>query len=490
MNREILLVAETVSNEKQVPQSVIFEAMEEALATVTAKRVGEGVTVRVAVNRDTGEYDAFRYWTIVADDEFEDDIYEMKLSDAKKVDASLELADVIEEQVEAVAFGRIAAQHAKQVIVQRVRQAERAKVIEHYREKIGTLVTGKVKKVTREFVILELPDQAEAYLSRQNMLPREAAHMNDRMRAYLESVNEGSRGPQLVVSRVHIGMLQALFAIEVPEIGEQVVEMMSVAREPGVRAKIAVKTNDGRIDPIGTCVGMRGARVQAVSDELGGERVDIVLWDSNPAQFAMNALSPAEVASIVVDEETHTMNLAVTEDQLSLAIGKGGQNIRLAAQLTQWTLNVMSVEEAQQKVEAETVEVKTRLMTALEIDEDVAEILVQEGFTTLEEVAYVPVNELLAIEEFDEDIVEELRKRASDVLLALALSGDAPASPADDLLALEGMTEDLAKRFAAKGIVTREDLAEQAVDDIVELELLDEKQAADMIMKARAHWFE
>lgn len=498
MSKEILLVVESVSNEKGVEKEVIFEALELALASATKKRYSEEADVRVAIDRATGDHRAFRRWTIVESEaEMETPAAELSFAAAKEIDPSLELGSVYEEEIEPEAFGRIAAQTAKQVIVQRVREAERAKVVELYTPRLGELVSGTVKKVTREVVIVDLGNNAEAVLPRDQMIPRETFRISDRVRALLQRIEPEARGPQLILSRTDSQMLVKLFELEVPEIAEQVIEIKGAARDPGSRAKIAVKTNDGRIDPVGACVGMRGSRVQAVSGELANERIDIVLWDDNIAQLAINAMSPADVASIVVDEDTHAMDIAVAEDNLAQAIGRGGQNVRLASELTGWTLNIMTEEEAGQKQEAEMMGLLERFMGALDVDEDVAGVLIEEGFASLEEVAYVPLEEMLAIEGFDEDIVLELRNRAKDALLTQALASEEAlegASPADDLKALieaQGQEARLAFVLAKNGIVTQEDLAEQATDDLVELEelSLDEAQASALIMAARAPWF-
>ncbi|MED5442513.1 MAG: transcription termination factor NusA [Pseudomonadota bacterium] len=498
MSKEILLVVESVSNEKGVEKEVIFEALELALASATKKRYAEEADVRVAIDRVSGEYRAFRRWTIVeSETEMETPAAELSFAAAKEIDPSLELGSVYEDEIEPEAFGRIAAQTAKQVIVQRVREAERAKVVELYTPRLGELVSGTVKKVTREVVIVDLGNNAEAVLPRDQLIPRETFRISDRVRALLQRIEPEARGPQLILSRTDSQMLVKLFELEVPEIAEQVIEIKGAARDPGSRAKIAVKTNDGRIDPVGACVGMRGSRVQAVSGELANERIDIVLWDDNVAQLAINAMSPADVASIVVDEDTHAMDIAVAEDNLAQAIGRGGQNVRLASELTGWTLNIMTEEEAGQKQEAEMVDLLERFMGALDVDEDVAGVLIEEGFASLEEVAYVPLEEMLAIEGFDEEIVLELRNRAKDALLTQALASEEAlegAAPADDLKALldeQGQEGRLAFVLAKNGIVTQEDLAEQATDDLVELEELglDEVQASALIMAARAPWF-
>ncbi len=493
MSKDILLVVDAVSREKDVDKAIIFEAIEIALATVAAKRYTEDVDIRVSIDTDTGNYETFRCWTVIADeDELEEPGQQVTLSKAREVDADLEVGDVIEEQVDSPEFGRIGAQQAKQVIMQKVREAERSKVADQFDERIGEIITGVVKKVARDQIQLDLGENAEGILLKEEMIPREAVRVGDRLRAYLYEVNRERRGAQLLLSRTRPDMIKELFRIEVPEIAEDVIEIRAAARDPGLRAKIAVKTNDGRIDPIGACVGMRGSRVQAVSSELNGERVDIILWDDNPAQLVINAMAPAEVQGIVVDEETHSMDVAVAEDQLSQAIGRNGQNVRLASELTGWTLNVMSSSEAESKTESETEDVKQLFMDALGVDEDLANLLIIEGFTTLEEVAYVPVEEMEEIEEFDEDMIKELQERARDVLLAKELATDealGDQKPAEDLLTLEGMTQDLANRLAQHGVITREDLAENSVDDLLDIEGITAKDAADLIMKAREHWF-
>lgn len=492
MNKEILLVVEAVSNEKGVAKEIIFQAVEAALAAATKKRHEDDIHVRVSIDRTTGDYETFRYWDIVPDEELEISDQQIALSEAIKKQANIAVGDTIEEPLPSINFGRIAAQMAKQVIVQKVREAERAKVVESYRDRLGELVSGTVKKVTRDQVVIDLGGNAEGVFYRDEMLPREAVHTSDRIRGYLYEVKAESKGAQLLLSRTRPEMLSKLFEIEVPEIGEQLIEIKSAARDPGSRAKIAVKTNDGRIDPIGACVGMRGARVQAVSGELGGERIDIVLWDDNPVQLVINAMAPAEVASIIVDEDTHTMDIAVDEDQLSQAIGRNGQNVRLASSLTGWTLNVMTKSQAQEKHQAESAGLVELFVNELSIDEDVAQILIQQGFSTIEEIAYVPVQEMLEIEEFDEEIVEALRNRAKDVLLTKAIASEEKldkANPADDLLNMAGMTRHLAHVLASHGIITQEDLAEQAVDDLLDITQLNAEEAAKLIMTARAPWF-
>ncbi len=492
MNKEILLVAEAVSNEKGVPRGIIFEAIEQALATATKKRYDEEADIQVTIDRTTGDYTTLRRWKVVADDQVALLGTEFTLEEAHEKNTELKAGDIYEEQVENVEFGRIAAQTAKQVIVQKVREAERAQVVDEYRDRVGSLLNGTVKKVTRDNIIIDLGSNAEGVMPREELVGREVFRVGDRVRAILLDVRTDARGPQLYMSRACPEMLVELFRIEVPEIAEQVIEIRAAARDPGSRAKIAVKTNDGRIDPVGACVGMRGSRVQAVSGELGNERVDIVLWDDNPAQLVINAMAPAEVESIVVDEDTHTMDVAVSEDNLAQAIGRGGQNVRLASELTEWTINVMSTDDMAAKHQQESGQVISMFMGSLDVDEDVASVLVEEGFASLEEVAYVPLEELMAIEGFDRDIAEELRARAKDALLTQAIASEEKLGnrePAEDLLNMEGMDRHLAFLLASRGIVTMEDLAEQAVEDLLDIEGLDEKRAAALIMTARAPWF-
>ncbi|AQA19946.1 transcription termination/antitermination protein NusA [Halioglobus japonicus] len=492
MTKEILLVAEAVSNEKGVSEDIIFEAIELALATATKKRYDEDSDIEVAIDRATGDYVTKRRWLVVPDEELALLGTQFTTEEAAEKDTSLVPGDIYEEVVENVGFGRIAAQTAKQVIVQRVRDAERAQVVEQYMDRVGELVAGSVKKVTRDNVIVDLGNNAEGLLPRDQLVGRETFRVNDRVRAILKEISTESRGPQLILSRACPEMLIELFKIEVPEISEEVIQIRAAARDPGSRAKIAVKTNDQRIDPVGACVGMRGSRVQAVSNELDNERVDIVLWDDNPAQLVINAMAPAEVESIVVDEDSGTMDVAVSEDNLAQAIGRSGQNVRLASELTQWTINVMSLEEAAEKHEAEAGQVIGVFCQQLDVDEEVAEILVEEGFTTLEEVAYVPLEEMTAIEGFDEDIAEELRARAKDALLTQAIASEeqlGAVEPAEDLLTMDGMDRHLAFILASRGIVTMEDLAEQGVEDIADIEDMTEERAGELIMTARAPWF-
>jgi len=495
MNKEILLVVDAVSNEKGVEKEIIFQAIEAALASATRKKNGGQIDVRVDIDRKTGDYDTFRVWEVIDDSEtseLENPITQITYSGAKELDPEIEIGGFIEEPIDSIEFGRIAAQTAKQVIVQKVREAERAKVVEAYKDRKGELVTGIVKRMDRGNVVLDLGNNAEAQISKFDLINREAIRVGDRVRGYLYEINAEGRGPQLLVSRTSPELLIELFKLEVPEVGEGMIDIIGAARDPGLRAKIAVKANDGRIDPVGACVGMRGSRVQAVSNELNGERVDIILWDDNPAQFVINAMSPAEVVSIVVDEDNHSMDVAVNDDNLSQAIGRGGQNVKLASQLTGWDLNVMSEEQATEKGEEEAKVYVEQFMKLLDVDEEVAAILVQEGFTSVDEIAYIPVEEMLGIEEFDEDIINELRDRANDAILTRAIAKEeaiSDAHPADDLLEMEGMDNDLAHVLASRGVVTMEDLAEQSVDELMEIEGMDEKRAGELIMKAREPWF-
>ena len=472
MSKELLLVAEALSNEKGVSKEVVLEAIQAALESATRKYSGVDYGIRVKVDNRTGEYETHRYWDVLPDDEIVYPERELTLAEAKLRDPNIEIGGRIEEPMLSVEFGRIATQSARQVLLQKIREAERRQIIDQFRAKEGHLIYGAVKKVTRDHIIIDMGGKAEAFLPRTEMLPQEMFRVNDRVRAYLYEIVDGQRGPQLMVSRTRKEMLTELFCIEVPEVGENTIQIKAAARDPGHRSKIAVKTNDGRIDPIGACVGMRGARVQAVSNELGGERVDIVLWDDNAAQLVINAMAPAEIVSIVVDEDTHTMDLAVQKEQLSLAIGRNGQNVRLASQMSGWTLNVMTVEEFESKTQEESNKTLNLFISNLGIDEELAQLLVAHGFSSLEEIAYVPTEELLAIDAFDDEIVEELRNRANDHLLAQALSFDDKTSELsnnDALMAMSGMSAELVAIFAKAGILTLDDLAEQSVDELLEL---------------------
>ena len=488
------MVVDAVSNEKGVSRGVIFEAIESALATATKKlNDNEEIDCRVSVDRETGDYETFRVWTVVEDEEFLEEASQFTLEQAGEKDKSLAIGDTYEEKIDNVEFGRIAAQTAKQVIVQKVREAEREIVIGHYQDRVGELVAGTVKKVTRDNIIVDLGNNAEALLPRDQMIPRETFRISDRLRALLVDVRSEQRGPQLFLSRTSPDMLIELFKIEVPEIAEEVIEIKAAARDPGSRAKIVVSTNDGRIDPVGACVGMRGSRVQVVSNELANERIDIILWDDNPAQLVINSMAPAEVASIIVDEDSHTMDIAVEEENLAQAIGRNGQNVRLSSALTGWAINVMSEEDAAAKQQQEASTFIEMFMEKLDVDEEVSEVLVQEGFTSLEEIAYVPLEEILAIEGFDEEIANELRNRAKDALLTQAIASEedlSSANIADDLLSMEGMDDALALQLSEKSILSMEDLAEQAIDELMDIEGMDEERAGKLIMTARAPWFE
>ena len=491
MNKEILAVVEAVSNEKAVPRERIFEALEIALATATKKKSELEIEVRVEIDRKTGDFETFRRWEAV--EVVENPTKEISLEAAKIDEPEIELGGFIEDDIKSVTFDRITTQTAKQVIVQKVREAERAQIVEQFIDNEGELVTGVVKKVNRDTIILDLGNNAEAVILRDDQLPRENFRPGDRVRGLLYAVKPEARGFQLFITRSKPEMLAELFRVEVPEIGEELIELKGAARDAGSRAKIAVKTNDKRIDPVGACVGMRGARVQAVSGELGGERIDIVLWDDNPAQFVINAMAPADVASIIVDEDAHSMDIAVEADNLAQAIGRSGQNVRLASQLTGWELNVMTVEDLQKKHQEEAVASIENFMKHLDIEEDFAQLLVEEGFSTLEEVAYVPVNELLEVDGLDEGIVEELRNRAKDALTTLALAKEETfdgVEPAEDLLALEGLEREMAYKLAAKGVATLEDLADQGVDELEGIEDLTAERAGELIMAARnICWF-
>jgi N utilization substance protein A len=494
MSKEILLVVEAVSNEKDVPEDVIFEAIEAALASATRKKHGGEIDARVVIDRKTGDYRTFRRWEVMEDPQagvLEAPERQITLSAAEMLEPGLKAGDFMEEEIDSELFGRIAAQTAKQVIVQKVREAERTKIVDAYTERKGELVTGIVKKADRGSILLDLGSNAEALIPREHVIPRESVRAGDRMRGYLFDVRAEAKGPQLFVSRTAPELLIELFKLEVPEVGEGMIQILGAARDPGARAKIAVRTKDPRIDPVGACVGMRGSRVQAVSNELNGERVDIILYDDNPAQYVINAMSPADVVSIVIDEEARSMDVAVKEENLSQAIGRGGQNVRLASQLTGWELNVMNEEEAAAKSEQEAHRSVQSFMDQLGVDENLASILVDEGFTSVDEVAYVPLAEMQAIDELDDATINELRERANDILLTRAIATEevVGGEPAQDLLDMEGMDEGLALALAAAGMATVEDLAEQSVDELMEIEGMDAERAARLIMKAREPWF-
>lgn len=487
MSREILLLVDALAHEKNVARDVIFTALELALASASKKRFTEDADVRVSIDRDSGEYQSFRRWQVVDEEALENPAAQIALSDPRA--AGLQEADFIEEPLESIEFGRIGAQAAKQVILQKVREAEREQILDDFLARKEHLVTGVIKRMEKGNAIIEV-GRIESLLPREQMIPKENLRVGDRVRAYLSRIERNARGPQLILSRIAPEFLVKLFELEVPEIEEGLLEIKAAARDPGLRSKIAVKTNDQRLDPVGTCVGMRGSRVQAVTAELAGERVDIILWSMEPAQFVINAMAPAEVSSIVVDEDAHSMDVVVAEDQLAQAIGRSGQNVRLASELTGWTLNILTEEEAAKKSEEEQSSTRELFMDRLDVDEEVADILVEEGFSTLEEVAYVPLAEMSEIEAFDEDTVNELRKRARAALLKEAIAQEEKAGEAsEDLLTMEGMDDATAHQLAAQGVLTMEDLADLAVDDLVELTGMDAERAKQLIMTARAPWF-
>ncbi|BCL75125.1 transcription termination/antitermination protein NusA [Jeongeupia sp. HS-3] len=489
MSREILLLVDALAREKNVEKDVVFTALEMALASATKKTYEDEVDIRVDINRDTGDYRSFRVWTVVEDNDHEEPSRQIAITDAPEYDPLLQLGETWEVELEPIEFGRIGAQAAKQVILQKIRDAEREQNLNDFLERREHIVSGSIKRLERGNAIMEL-GKLEAILPRDQMIPKENLRVGDRVKAFLLRVDRLGRGPMLVLSRTAPEFMAKLFELEVPEIENGLIELKGVARDAGMRAKIAVKSNDPRVDPQGTCIGVRGTRVNAVTNEIAGERVDIILWSEDPAQFVIGALSPAEVNSIVVDEDNHSMDVVVDEDNLAMAIGRGGQNVKLASELTGWKINIMTVNQAEEKNEAEFAVVREHFMKALDIDEDVAEALVQEGFNTLEEVAYVPLNEMLEIEVFDEDTVNELRSRARDALLTQAIAREEKLEhQSDDLKNLEGMTAELATVLAEHDVHTRDDLAELAVDELVEMTGVGENEAKQLILKAREHWF-
>ena len=486
MNKELLLVIETVANEKEVAREVLFSAMEEALAAATKKCFSEDSEIRVTIDRKTGQYDTFRQWKIVAEDAIENHDAEWTINTAKEKGHALNVGDMFEEPVESIEFGRIAAMLAKQVIMQKVREEEKRLMVKKFKDKIGKIIYGEVTRTTRDFIVLDLGSDADGVLYRTELLPKENYRLNDKVRVCITKIDEHAKGYQIILSRTHSSMLHALLVLEVPEVAEELMDIVNIVRDPGSRAKVAVKSNDKRIDPVGACVGMRGSRIQAITNELQGERIDIVLWDDDPAQYVINSIAPAEVISIVQDEDNQAMEIAVKEDQLSQAIGKNGQNVRLASALTGWKIKIIAESAAEEKQQEELHATIQKFTNALDVDQDVAELLIEEGFTTLEEIAYVEATELLKIDDFIEEMVQELQERAETALISDALSGN---QPADDLLAMEHMTEEWAKILANNGIITMEDLAELASDDLMEIIPMPEKQAALLIMTARAPWF-
>ncbi|PHV11273.1 transcription termination factor NusA [Chitinimonas sp. BJB300] len=490
MSREILLLVDALAREKNVAQDIVFSALEMALASATKKRYTDDVEVRVAINRSTGDYESFRRWEVVEDNDHEEPARQYAITDVKEKSLGLAIGEFYEVPLEPIEFGRIGAQTAKQVILQKIRDAEREQILNDFLDRKEHLVTGTIKRIERGNAIVEV-GKLEAKLPREHMIPKENLRVGDRVRAYLVKIDRDGRGAQLILSRTVPEFIAKLFELEVPEIEEGLIEIRGAARDPGARAKIAVKSNDPRVDPQGTCIGMRGSRVQAVTGELAGERVDIVLWSADPAQFVLGALAPAEVQKIMVDEDSHSMDVAVDEENLAMAIGRGGQNVRLASELTGWNINIMTLEQAEQKHEVEYAKVRSLFMAALDVDEEVAEILVQEGFSSLEEVAYVPVEEMLGIDGFDEALVNELRSRARDSLLTQAIAKEEQVEhDVEELQHLEGITPEIARMLAAHAIATRDDLAELSVDELVEMTNIDTEAAKQLIMIARAHWFE
>ncbi len=490
MSREILLLVDALAREKNVAKDIVFGALELALASATKKRIHDEADVRVAIDRESGEFDSFRRWAVVADDDFENEHLQVPISAALVEDPEFQVGDFIEEPLEPINFGRIGAQAAKQVILQKIRDAEREQILNDFLERKEFIVYGTIKRMERGNAIIE-SGKVEALLPRDQMIPKENLRIGDRVKSFLLKIDRQARGPQLILSRTAPDFIAKLFEIEVPEIDDGLMEIKGAARDPGVRAKIAVKSNDQRIDPIGTCVGLRGARVQAVTNELAGERVDIVLWSADPAQFVVGALAPAEVTSIVVDEEKHSMDVVVDETNLAIAIGRGGQNVRLASELTGWTINLMTEEESEKKSEAETAAMRVLFMEKLDVDEEVANILIEEGFSGLEEIAYVPLHEMLEIDAFDEATVQELRERARNVLLTEAIVTEEQLDGVDEaMINVEGMDKALAAKLAGNAIKTLDDLADLAVDELTEMTGIDADRAKQLITNARAHWFE
>ena len=496
-DKDVLLVVDVFSNEKDIEKEVIFQAIESALESATVSRYEFPIKARVSINRITGANTTYRRWQVVEESaEFPGGVEfpttQISLQIARIDDLEIEVGDFVEDEIEPVEFGRISAQAAKQVIIHKVREAERKKVADAYMDRVGELVTGVIKRIEKGSVYMDLGGNADAYIPREHMIPRQSVRVGDRIRGYLKEVRTEVRGPQLFVSRTAPELLLALFRLEVPEVGEDLINVLGAARDPGSRAKIAVRSNDPRIDPVGACVGMRGSRVQTISNELNGERIDVILWNENDAQFVINAMAPAEIESIVVDEDKHTMDVAVSSDSLSQAIGRGGQNVRLATELTGWELNVRDADEVNKDSEAVLHKLVEEFTQQLNVDKDIATVLVEVGFNSVEEIAYVPSSEMLEIDGFDAELVETLRSRAKDILLINAIASEEKietAEPAEDLLAMEGMSEELASELAGHGIITMEDLAEQAVDDLLEFSDMNEEIAAKLIMKAREPWF-
>jgi N utilization substance protein A len=490
MSREMLLLVDALAREKNVSKEIVFGALELALASATKKRINDEAEVRVTIDRQTGNFESFRRWHVVADDAYVNEFLEIPLSEAVKDDPEVQVDEYLEEPLEPIDFGRIGAQAAKQVILQKIRDAEREQILSDFLDRKEHVISGTIKRMERGNAIIEA-GKIEAVLPRDQMIPKENLRIGDRVKAYLLRIDRNARGPQIILSRTAPEFVIKLFELEVPEISDELMELKACARDPGLRAKIAVKSNDPRIDPIGTCVGLRGSRVTAVRNEIGGENIDIVLWSADPAQFVIGALSPAEVSSIVVDEEKHAMDVVVDDDNLAIAIGRSGQNVRLASELTGWTINLMTQDESAKKAEAEYAVTRVVFMEKLDIDEELADLLIDEGFSTLEEVAYVPLAEMLEIDGLDEDIVNELRNRARNVLLTEAIvTEEKLENVSEDLIGLEGMSKELAASLAEHDIKTRDELAELAVDELMEMTGIDEANAKEIILKARAHWFE
>ncbi|NMG16236.1 transcription termination factor NusA [Aromatoleum bremense] len=490
MSREILLLVDALAREKNVAKDIVFGALESALASATKKRINDEADVRVTIDRDTGDYESFRRWVVMPDEEVVNDEAEMGIIDAREMVPGIELGEYIEEPLEPIDFGRIGAQAAKQVILQRIRDAEREQILNDFLERKEHLVSGSIKRMERGNAIIEI-GRLEAVIPRDQMIPRENLRVGDRVKAFLLRIDRGARGPQLILSRTAPEFVGKLFELEVPEIEDGLLEIKACARDPGLRAKIAVQSNDPRIDPIGTCVGLRGSRVTAVRNEIAGEQIDIIVWSADPAQFVIAALQPAEVVSIVVDEESHAMDVVVDENNLAIAIGRNGQNVKLASELTGWTINLMSEEESAQKTGQEREGLRELFMEKLDVDDELADILIDEGFSSLEEIAYVPLAEMLEIEAFDEGTVNELRNRARNVLLTEAIvTEEHLENVSDDLINLEGMDKPLAATLARHGVLTRDDLADLAVDELVEIAGIEQERASALISVARAHWFE
>lgn len=490
MSREILLLVDALAREKNVAKDIVFGALETALASATKKRINDEADVRVTIDRDTGDYESFRRWVVMPDEDVVNDEAEMGIIDAREVVPSIQVGEYIEEPLEPIDFGRIGAQAAKQVILQRIRDAEREQVLNDFLDRKEHLVSGSIKRMERGNAIIEV-GRLEAVIPRDQMIPRENLRVGDRVKAFLLRIDRGARGPQLILSRTAPEFLGKLFELEVPEIEDGLLEIKACARDPGLRAKIAVQSNDPRIDPIGTCVGLRGSRVTAVRNEIAGEQIDIIVWSADPAQFVISALQPAEVVSIVVDEESHGMDVVVDDNNLAIAIGRNGQNVKLASELTGWTINLMSEEESAQKTGQERQGLRQLFMDKLDVDEELADILIDEGFSSLEEIAYVPLAEMLEIEAFDEETVNELRNRARNVLLTEAIvTEEQLENVSDDLIDLEGMDKSLAAKLAEHGVRTRDDLADLAVDELIEIAGIEQERASALISVARAHWFE